>query len=76
MPIAKNALRAVSMGAYDFFNKPINAELLSFLVNRAYRMHELESENRQLQQSRQHSRLKVLSPAARPCWKSARPLKK
>jgi two-component system NtrC family response regulator len=52
-----NALRAVSMGAYDFFNKPINAELLSFLVNRAYRMHELESENRQLQLSRQHSPL-------------------
>ena len=53
----ENALRAVSLGAYDFFNKPIDAELLSFLVNRAYRMHELESENRQLQQSRQHSPL-------------------
>jgi two-component system NtrC family response regulator len=53
----ENALRAVGMGAYDFFSKPINVELLSFLVNRAYRMHELESENRQLQQSRQHSPL-------------------
>ena len=53
----ENALLAVSLGAYDFFNKPIDAELLSFLVNRAYRMHELESENRQLQQSRQHSPL-------------------
>jgi two-component system NtrC family response regulator len=53
----ENALRAVGMGAYDFFNKPINAELLSFLVNRAYRMHELEAENRQLQLSRHHSPL-------------------
>jgi two-component system NtrC family response regulator len=53
----ENALRAVGIGAYDFFNKPINAEILSFLVNRAYRMHELESENRQLQHSRQHSPL-------------------
>ncbi|MHB8455188.1 MAG: PEP-CTERM-box response regulator transcription factor [Acidiferrobacterales bacterium] len=44
----ENAVRAVGMGAYDFFNKPINAELLGFLVNRAYRMHELETENRRL----------------------------
>jgi two-component system NtrC family response regulator len=53
----ENALRAVGMGAYDFFNKPINAELLSFLVNRAYHLHDLESENRQLRQSRHHSPL-------------------
>lgn len=53
----KNALHAVSLGAYDFFNKPIDAELLSFLVNRAYQMHELEMENRQLQKSRQQSPL-------------------
>lgn len=53
----ENALRAVSLGAYDFFTKPIDVELLNFLANRAYRMHELESENRQLQKSRQQSPL-------------------
>ncbi|MHB8257750.1 MAG: PEP-CTERM-box response regulator transcription factor [Acidiferrobacterales bacterium] len=51
----ENAVRAVGMGAYDFFNKPINAELLGFLVNRAYRMHELETENRRLLQNQQES---------------------
>lgn len=53
----ENAVRAVGMGAYDFFNKPINAELLGFLVNRAYRMHELETENRRLVQSQKPSAL-------------------
>ena len=51
------ALRAVGMGAYDFFTKPINAELLGFLVNRAYRMYELENENRRLLQKQKDSAL-------------------
>ena len=51
----ENAVRAVGMGAYDFFNKPINAELLGFLVNRAYRMHELETENHRLLQQQDTS---------------------
>ncbi|HHJ14545.1 MAG TPA: PEP-CTERM-box response regulator transcription factor [Gammaproteobacteria bacterium] len=44
----QHALQAVSMGAYDFFYKPIDAELLGFIVNRAYRLHELEDENQRL----------------------------
>ncbi|WP_297527370.1 PEP-CTERM-box response regulator transcription factor [Thiohalobacter sp.] len=43
-----NALRAVALGAYDFFYKPIDSDLLGFIVNRAYRLHELETENRRL----------------------------
>ena len=48
----ENAVRAVGMGAYDFFNKPINAELLGFLVNRAYHLYDLETENRRLIKNR------------------------
>src|SRR5690606_5946389 len=44
----ENALRAVALGAYDFFHKPIDSDLLGFIVNRAYRLHELENENRRL----------------------------
>ncbi len=44
----QHALQAVSMGAYDFFYKPIDADLLGFIVNRAYRLHELEDENQRL----------------------------
>jgi two-component system NtrC family response regulator len=44
----ENALRAVALGAYDFFHKPIDSDLLGFIVNRAYRLNELENENRRL----------------------------
>ena len=43
-----NALRAVSLGAYDFFAKPFEPELLNLTVGRAFRMFELQSENRRL----------------------------
>ena len=36
------------MGAYDFYQKPVDAQLLDLMVKRAYRVHELEKENRRL----------------------------
>lgn len=48
-----NALRAIALGAYDFFAKPFEPELLSLTVDRAFRLHELQQENRRLQ-SLQH----------------------
>jgi len=44
-----NALRAVAMGAYDFYAKPFEPELLALTIERAYRLWELQSENRRLQ---------------------------
>ena len=52
-----NALQAVALGAYDFFHKPIDSELLGFIVNRAYRLHELENENRRLHSQQPESPL-------------------
>jgi two-component system NtrC family response regulator len=43
-----NALRAVGMGAYDFFAKPFEPELLALTIDRAYRLADLQSENRRL----------------------------
>jgi two-component system, NtrC family, response regulator len=43
-----NALKAVGFGAYDFYQKPIDVDLLQLLVNRAFKLHELETENRRL----------------------------
>jgi two-component system, NtrC family, response regulator len=43
-----NALRAVALGAYDFYIKPVDADALRLIVDRAARLHELEEENRQL----------------------------
>jgi two-component system NtrC family response regulator len=48
-----NALRAVAMGAYDFLAKPFEPEMLNLTVERAFRLHELQAENRRLQAMRQ-----------------------
>lgn len=44
----QNALKAISLGAYDFYQKPIEPEMLSLIVSRAYSLYELEEENRLL----------------------------
>ena len=44
----EHATRSVAIGAYDFFYKPIDADMLELIVNRAYRLYELEEENRRL----------------------------
>ncbi len=44
----ENALRAVGLGAYDFYQKPVETETLQLIVARAYHMHELEQENQRL----------------------------
>lgn len=49
-----NALRAVAMGAYDFYQKPVNTDTLDLIVQRAYHMWELEQENRRLQDNKQN----------------------
>ncbi len=43
-----NAVRAIGEGAWMFFQKPVEVELLSAIVDRAFRQHELEEENRAL----------------------------
>ena len=46
-----NAVTAIGHGAYDFYQKPVEPEILKLIVQRAYRVCELEIENRQLQES-------------------------
>ena len=48
-----NALRAIDMGAYDFFAKPFEPELLTLTIDRAFRLHDLQQENKRLQAMRQ-----------------------
>lgn len=45
----ENALKCIGMGAYDFYAKPVEAEILSLTVQRAFRLHSLQEENRRLQ---------------------------
>ena len=44
----ESALRAVEQGAYDFYQKPLDIDTLGLIVQRAYRLHHIESENRRL----------------------------
>ena len=44
-----NAVKAIALGAYDFYHKPIEPEILRLIVNRAFHLHQLEAENRKLQ---------------------------
>ncbi len=46
----ENAVRSIGMGAYDFYQKPIEPDILSLIIERAYALHELEAENRKLLQ--------------------------
>ena len=44
-----NALHAIALGAYDFFAKPFEPELLTLTIDRAFRLFDLQQENRRLQ---------------------------
>ena len=43
-----NAVRAIGLGAYDFFSKPFEADILTLALERAFRVSDLENENRRL----------------------------
>ena len=44
-----NAVKAISLGAYDFFAKPFEPEVLGLVIDRAFSVADLEAENRKLQ---------------------------
>ena len=46
------ALKAIALGAYDFYQKPIKVEEIQLIVARALRLHQLEAENDQLANAR------------------------
>jgi two-component system NtrC family response regulator len=45
----ESATKAVGMGAYDFYKKPVDIDELGFIVARAFHLHEIEDENRRLE---------------------------
>ena len=60
----ESALRAVEMGAYDFYQKPVNFDDLGLIVRRAFHLAGLEAENRRLQSRADASALGGLITAA------------
>ena len=46
----ESALRAISSGAYDFYQKPVDIDQLGLIVRRAFQLHGIENENRRLEE--------------------------
>jgi two-component system NtrC family response regulator len=44
----ENALKAIQMGAYDFYQKPVNLDELKVILKRAFHLSAIEEENRNL----------------------------
>jgi two-component system NtrC family response regulator len=46
-----HAVKAIGMGAYDFYQKPFDPDMLGLIIERAFRLHQLQRENKRLQAS-------------------------
>ena len=47
----QNAIEAVALGAYDFYQKPVDLDVLNLIIDRAFQLDRLEKENIKLQQN-------------------------
>jgi two-component system NtrC family response regulator len=45
----ESALRAIALGAYDFYQKPVDIDELGLIVARAFHLYGIEAENRRLE---------------------------
>jgi two-component system NtrC family response regulator len=43
-----NAVKAIGIGAYDFYAKPVDVDVLALIIDRAWQLYQLEEENRAL----------------------------
>ena len=71
-----NALKAISLGAYDFYQKPVEPEILGLIVDRAYSLFELEEENRRLAAQASTSPLDGIVGASAPMLAACRLVEK
>jgi two-component system NtrC family response regulator len=46
----ENAIKSVAMGAYDFYQKPVDLDILTLIIDRAFQLDQLEKDNIKLQQ--------------------------
>lgn len=44
----EHALKAIALGAYDYYQKPVDPDVLNVILARAFKISELETENRAL----------------------------
>ncbi|HQS81968.1 MAG TPA: PEP-CTERM-box response regulator transcription factor [Thiobacillus sp.] len=64
-----NAVKAIQLGAYDFFQKPFDPDVLALMIARALHVHALEIENRLLAARQHGSALEGLITSSEPMLK-------
>jgi len=72
----QNAVKAVGLGAYDFYQKPVDVDTLQLIVKRAYHIYDLEAENRRLTEASGASVLKGIIAASDAMMKVCRMIEK
>ena len=59
-----NAVEAVRLGAYDFYPKPVEVEVLRLIIDRAVRLYQLEQDHQRLSQVQEEGPLKGVIAAS------------
>ncbi len=72
----ESALRAIGMGAYDFYKKPVDIDELGLIVSRAFHLHEIEEEKRRLETGAASTVLGSIISAAPEMTKVARTIER
>ena len=72
----ESALRAVGAGAWDFYSKPLDTDVLKVIVQRAFRIAELEAENQRLRQVQAASPLEGIIATEEPMQRVCRVIEK
>ena len=72
----ESALRAIALGAYDFYKKPVDIDALGLIVSRAFHLSALEAENRRLESSSDEKVLGSMISAAPEMLKVARTIER
>lgn len=71
-----NAVKAINQGAYDFYQKPFDPQILGMIIARAFRVHALEQENRALQQRQPDEAMQGIVTSAAEMLKVCRTVEK
>jgi two-component system NtrC family response regulator len=71
-----NAVQAIQLGAYDFFQKPFDPDVLALMIARALHVHALEAENRLLIAKQRGSALQGLITGSEPMLEICRTVEK
>src|SRR5690554_6211326 len=72
----ENSVKATGMGASDFYQQPLDADILVLVVNRAFRLAELERENQLLTQPGDGTNIKGIIAASPQMMSVCRTLEK